>query len=272
MATKDPTIYWVGTSKNRKTGNIPQAFVGETEEECASTCRAVGCHLLPQRLGGPYIPKRDRKKACAGGLTELQKLALDQENSCYSWQGQTARAARSIRKAMDVGMEYYREMFAKGKDRTRAETRLMKEKKRRYTLDEAIDNSVRSARMVRWTAIGDGGMVGKEKADEICKKLDRAGLLLYGFTRSWLLESSQHWMGRVMASCFSLEEADQAIDMGWRASVVLPKGFKDVTFTTPKGRMGVVCPYIQGKRLVCNTCGLCVASKSGPVIGFPSHV
>ena len=245
---KEPRIYWVARSANRKTGDMPQAFVGETEEECAGTCKAVGCPLLPDYVGGPHMSRKKREKARKKieTLSDAVRAALEMDEHCYAWQGKSRQAMWTIRKTA-----------LKFKDR--------------YSLESALAGSVRSARMVRFTAIGDGGVLGPSAMAGILEKLGEHGMLLYGFTRAWLLDSSQHWKGWLMASCMDLDEADRAIDEGWRASVVLPKGFEGVTFTTPKGRKGVVCPYIQGKKTNCNTCGLCVASKRGPLIGFPAH-
>jgi hypothetical protein len=39
-----PAIYWRPTTNNRKTGNIPTAYVGATREEAKETCK--GCPLL----------------------------------------------------------------------------------------------------------------------------------------------------------------------------------------------------------------------------------
>jgi hypothetical protein len=245
----EPKLYWVARSNNRKTGDMPQAFVGETEEACADTCKSVGCPLLPDYMGGPHMSRGKREKARKKieTLSDAVRAALDYDEHCYAWQGKSRQAMWSIRKAA-------------------------KKHGDRYSLKTALANSVRSARMVRYTAIGDGGLVGPDTMADILESLGRHGLLLYGFTRAWLLEGSQHWKGWLMASCMNLDEADGAIDAGWRASVVLPQGFEGATFRTPKGRKGVVCPFIQGKRTNCNTCGLCVASKRGPVIGFPSHI
>ena len=147
----------------------------------------------------------------------------------------------------------------------------MKQLKDRYSLEEAIAKSVRSAKMVRFTAIGDGGVKDRAYADSIMDTLSKHGMELLGFTRHWVSGKADHWKGRLMASCFSLEEADEAVRQGWRASVVLPANQTEMVFKTPDGVHGVVCPFIQGKAVNCNTCGMCVASRRGPVIGFPSH-
>ena len=186
----------------------------------------------------PLLPKR------FGGKWE--SLSKSGCHGCYAWQGRVKAAAWGVRKAALKNAE-------------------------RYTLRQALLRSARSAMIVRYTAIGDGGLVNKEQSDTIVQTLKEFGVGLYGFTRAWRLNTSQHWKGRLMASCMDMEEADEAIAAGWRASVVLPQNHEGNTFTTPNGSRGVVCPYIQGKRVNCNSCRLCVASKPGPVIGFPSH-
>ena len=91
-----------------------------------------------------------------------------------------------------------------------------------------------------------------------------------------------------MASVESMDDADRAIDAGWRAAVVLPVKGQDSThnrvkdiptwngedFTTPKGRRIVVCPAQRPElRKDCNTCGLCDPTQHAGVqaIGFLQH-
>lgn len=42
--TAYPAIYWIPTTTNRKTGNVPTAFVGRSREESKKSC--AGCPLL----------------------------------------------------------------------------------------------------------------------------------------------------------------------------------------------------------------------------------
>ena len=140
-----------------------------------------------------------------------------------------------------------------------------------YSLRAALRDRVNSARMVRYTAIGDGGRVARDVADGIVATVRAAGLQLVGYTHHWREEQvADSWRGRLMASCDTLEDADDALNAGWRAAVVLPEDSGDTV--TPAGRTVKVCPAIKTDgRITCNDCRLCDGSARGPVIGFPAH-
>ncbi len=204
-------ILWAATSNNRKTGNVPTAWVGPTREEARASC--AGCPLL--------------------------------DKGCYAHSGTPLVALARIRRAA-----------TRGKD---------------YTLKAAINGALRSARMVRYTAIGDGGRVPVETADGIVADVKAAGLDLVGYTHHWREQPvSDAWRGRLMASCDNVADADAALAAGWRVAVVLPANSGDTV--TPGGRVVKVCPAIKTDgRITCNDCRLCDGSKRGPVIGFPAH-
>ena len=168
---------------------------------------------------------------------------------CYAHNGTASFALKSMFKA-----------FEKGKD---------------YSLATAIKKSVRSARIVRFTGVGDPSSISAKEAQSMVSQIHDAGMLVKGFTAGW--RKAKHWKGLLMASTFTMKEADKAIEKGWRASVVLPADFvgfgaKKSAFTTPGGNHGVICPHQMGARVTCNSCRLCVAEKPGPIVGFLSHV
>lgn len=140
------------------------------------------------------------------------------------------------------------------------------------TLTAALAGAVRSARMVRLSAIGDVGRCGKAMADAIVSEVKAAGLAVVGYTHHWReAEVSDAWRGRLMASCDTLEDADRAISEGWRATVILPEGIDGDT-RTPGGALVKLCPaQASDGRATCNTCRLCDGSRSGPNIGFRFH-
>ena len=141
-----------------------------------------------------------------------------------------------------------------------------------YSLVTALDHASRSARMVRLGAIGDPAALAPIDGAFIRRMVARAGMSLVGYTHGWVLASATQWRGRIMASCDSLEDADRAIDAGWRATVVLPSDHEGRIFSTPARHTGIVCPAIlKPGKVTCNTCRLCDGSKDGPVIGFPDH-
>lgn len=141
-----------------------------------------------------------------------------------------------------------------------------------YSLETALANSRRAAKMARLGGIGDPGALRNVKA--VIRKIRDFGLDAVGYTHHW--RGRPDLAGELMASCETLEGADQAIDSGYRAAVVLESDFlaknKGRKFTTPKGRNGIVCPAIvSNNKVTCNDCRLCDGSKPGPVIGFPDH-
>lgn len=136
-----------------------------------------------------------------------------------------------------------------------------------YTLKAALLKSKRSAKMARFGAIGDPAALGIDYIKKAVGVIRDFGMDAVGYTHHW--ERAPEFAGVLMASCDSIEQADTAIDMGYRAAVVLPWDHEG-RFTTPAGRKGIVCPAITGG-ITCNECRLCDGSKSGPVIGFPDH-
>lgn len=140
------------------------------------------------------------------------------------------------------------------------------------SLAYALENSSRSARMVRLGAIGDPVALSPLDGAYIRATVKRAGLALIGYTHGWRMAKANRWRKSIMASCETLAEADQAIAAGWRATVVLPADHTGRTFKTPAGGTGVICPaQLAPKAVTCNTCRLCDGSTRGPVIGFIDH-
>lgn len=148
----------------------------------------------------------------------------------------------------------------------------------RYTLGAALARRVKTARMVRLTALGDIGRCGVDVARGIVATVRAAGPDVVGYTHHWREpEVSAAWRGTLLASCESLSDVDAALDAGWRASVVVPQSVPR-SFLTPRGRRVVVCPAtidrgqsVNVKKVTCNDCRLCAGSKPGPVIAFPIH-
>lgn len=223
METKTKML-WVGTSKNPKTGNIPQGYVGQTRDIAKKSCE--GCPLL--------------------------------EKSCYHWKGSSQMGHGAMARGHAKSPE-------------------------RYTLESALNNSVRSARYARGAVGGDPSAIDRETVqgyhDQI-RSFGLRGLILYTHFASG---KGSHLKGLAMASC-DLEEADQHVTNGWRAAAVLPmkmegvKKFKDVPtydgreFKTKDGRKVVICPAQTKRGVDCNTCGLCdPMKKAADVIGFLMH-
>jgi len=184
------------------------------------------------------------RESCRG--CPLAPKDVGGNGACYSHSGSPAIAHNSIRKAA-----------AAGKDRT---------------LTAAIRGAARSARMLRYTAIGDGGRTAPGVAARIVEAARAARLQLVGYTHHWREAAvAAEWRGRLMASVESMTDADAALAAGWRAAVVVPVDTPS-RGTTPNGARFVVCPaQTSDGRVTCNDCRLCDASKPGPVIAFREH-
>ena len=188
---------------------------------------------------------REESKASCKGCPMLKN------GDCYSQFGTASMAHSSM-------------IRANNKAKARGE--------RRYTLKQALLKSKRSAKMARLSAIGDPGALPLEYLRKAIKAIRAMGLDPVGYTHHW--RGLPELAGVLMASCDALEDCDQALEMGYRAAVVLPWDHQG-SFTTPQGAKGIVCPAMtaeeRGASLTCNECRLCDGSKRGPVIGFPNH-
>lgn len=188
--------------------------------------------------------REECRESCRG--CPLAPKDIGGNGACYSHSGSPAIAASSIRKAA-----------ARGADRS---------------LAAALKGAARSARMARYTAIGDGGRVAPGVADRITSTVRAAGLQLVGYTHHWRdALVAADWRGRLMASVDTLADADAALAAGWRAAAVVPAD-QPARGTTPGGARYVVCPaQTSDGRVTCNDCRLCDGSKAGPVIAFREH-
>jgi hypothetical protein len=217
-------------------------MLSETSILWAPTSRNVKTGNVPTAWVGET--RTECRESCRG--CPLAPADVGGDGSCYSHSGSPAIAASSIRKAA-----------ARGRDKS---------------LIAAIRGAARSARMVRYTAIGDGGRVAPGVADRIASTVRDAGLQLVGYTHHWRdALVSADWRGRLMASVDNLADADAALAAGWRAAAVVPED-QPARGTTPGGARYVVCPaQVTDGRVTCNDCRLCDGSRPGPVIAFREH-
>ena len=148
------------------------------------------------------------------------------------------------------------------------------EARRKYSIRRALANRLGSARMARLGSIGDPGALSHGFLAGVIDAITSERLDPIGYTHHW--RGRPDLAGMLMASVDSLEEADQAIDRGFRAAAVVPAEWKDdptkQRIKTPAGNPAIICPAIlEPKRVTCNTCRLCNGAKSGPVVMFPDH-
>lgn len=243
------------TTSNSKTGNIPTVLVGSNKEQALASCQKSGCPMLPERLGG--------KGGQINGTTKLK--------ACYAWNGTVAFANVALWKTVNRLREEVGEFPVT------------------YTVKHAISMASRYAKCIRVTSLGDVSALPPEQwKTEIEDPAAEAGLAIYGFTAGWRF--AEHLKGKVMASNFTMRTADNAVAKGWRSTCVLPKeavgeDWSKTRFQTPQGNKIVVCPHqvqearakLSGelipekKKITCNECRLCVASRPGPIIGFVEH-
>ena len=126
----------------------------------------------------------------------------------------------------------------------------------RYSLDSAFSKAARSARVGRFSVIGNAGILSMDEVKDIKKGFKRWNLGVLGYFYGW--KKYSHLKKFLMASTASIRDADNAISQGFRPATVLPANFKDEVFETPNGNIGLQCLAITQKNVNCNQCGLCV--------------
>lgn len=265
------------TSQNGKTGNVPQIMIGATREESIRSCRNVGCPLLHRKHGG--------QGGQPGDISREEARAKDLVTSvCYSQSGTGAIAhASAIRKA------------ERTVDTSQTNEGLV-------GLANSLKYRIMSAKIARLGTIGDPAELSRDVLHKMFDMVEAAGLRMIGYTHGWKTKANtpvvEFMKRRVMASCDTLEQADEAVDMGWQAAVTLPSTTTiDARPKTPAGRPVIICPAMTSKarykllrakkevgtltsdeekvlisiRMVtCNTCRLCSGDKAD-IIGFPLH-
>lgn len=146
------------------------------------------------------------------------------------------------------------------------------------SLDRALRKRLLMARYIRLPLTGDPARLTYSQLREVRDRADEEGLGVLAYTHFWAEASQTSTKGRLlrsmcMASCHSLEEADEAIAAGWKATVVVPHTDDGATRTTPAGHKAILCPAQATKRMpnpvTCNACGKCDPSRNvGEVILF----
>jgi len=215
---------------------------------------------IPQGYVG--ATKQQTETSCAGCKLRRKDPKTGEGGGCYYWQGQTQGAHESMR---------------------------VRERRHpdEYTLEYALKNCRRTARYLRAAVGGDPNVFDRTTVQSWHDKTKAAGLQGVLAYNHFFKDKGSHLKGLTMASCDTLEDADEAIDAGWRAAVTidshkLPGSKRKILnktpewageiYTTPKNRKVILCPAQVGRR-DCNTCGLCDATKHNnvPIIGFLRH-
>jgi hypothetical protein len=152
---------------------------------------------------------------------------------------------------------------------------------RTYAITYALKHRARSARMVRFSALGDVARADAKQVREAIRETIAAGLAVVGYTHFWREKRAAYLRGRLMASVSGETEAREANDQGWRAAMVMPAGTTGTLRNDDGSVFAVECPAIAaarfGKSFTCNDCAstrrgaLCDASIDAPNVYFADH-
>lgn len=138
-----------------------------------------------------------------------------------------------------------------------------------YSLQNALDNRAKSAKYFRLGAIGDPSAV--KDVIKVGEKIREEGLGVLSYTHFWN-SRGEFLKGHAMASCDTWEEAEEATNRGWRATVHVDE-LKEKQGKTETGKRFTLCPAQRTEnKIKCNDCGLCDAKlKAAEIIVFLNH-
>jgi hypothetical protein len=135
----------------------------------------------------------------------------------------------------------------------------------RYDVRAALAKRAHSAKIMRFSSIGDPSAVGPVAALDIVQACYEYDVMLMGYVAGW--RKARWWKGILRASVTSDADMQEALDLGWKTTRVAPMGT-----TAPPGGIGIMCPIKMGATCDCNGCRLCLHEKKHPsVIWFPDH-
>ena len=193
-----------------------------------------------------------------GGSGEYKELGL---KPCYAHNGSVSWGTKNIFKALEKGSKTLED----------------------YSVYDGFRMSARTAKYFRCSSIGDISVVTPNRFKTILKEAAIYGLKPLGYTAD---KTATHLKDSLLLSCPTMEETDEAVKNGWRATTIFKSwDGKKKTFTTPQGNKGIVCPeQTQAKsgkeitprnKITCNICGLCSQGNQHTtkykVIGFITH-
>jgi len=167
-------------------------------------------------------------------------LRPDAGGGCYAWNGNSQRGANSVRKATAAG--------------------------RPADLQTVLERTPRSAKAVRFGAIGDPARVKRSKVNADISLARKEGFKVLGYSHHW---KSEPWNGRLkntfLASCETMEQAEEAAEKGWLVALAGPVWVEGM----------VTCPHYARPEIQCNRCGLCdvpTLQRTGYTgVVFPAH-
>jgi len=242
-------IWAKARTANKKTGDIPALYIGESIAQARASCR--GCPLLPE------------------------KGSRSQPVKCYAWSGTVRLAIGAVFLKATRGRSH----------RGMAGSKTLRDSGE-HTVEGALAGRASTARHFRFGAIGDPARAGRQDFWRAVRKIRRAGLKILAYTHHWRKYRNRGLKKVCLASCDSLLDADRALEAGWIPAAILPRGSEPTSrnvHETPDGNRLLACPnQTQSQRgdrkpIQCDRCGLCNPShpvwRKGAVqgIGFYDH-
>ncbi len=179
--------------------------------------------------------REETLRSCSGCA-----LAPEGEGGCYAWSGRSCRGANSVRKAANRG--------------------------RPSRLVDVLDRTPRSAKVVRFGAIGDPARVKRETVLADIALARSEGFKVLGYTHFWANEPRTGVLrNNFLASCETEEQAREAAERGWLVALCGPHFYPGL----------LTCPNFKRPEVQCNRCGLCDIptlrkTKHGGIV-FPAH-
>ncbi len=229
-------MLWRPTSRNDKTGNIPQGYVGESKSATEESCS--GCKWR----------RKDPVTKDGGG--------------CYYWQGQTQGAHHSMRiRSRDYPIQYTLSYALEHAVRTARYIRAAVGGD-----PNVFDRPTVQSWHDKAKAAGFKGML------IYCHFFDTKGSHLKGLAMASCDDLAQAdaavnagWRAAVTITSHKAPGAN-------KPQLRNKPEWNGQQYTTPEGREVVLCPAQIGKR-ECNTCGLCDPTTHDrvPIIGFLQH-
>jgi len=167
-------------------------------------------------------------------------LRPDAEGGCYAWAGNVSRGANSVRKAVAAGKP--------------------------GDLTAVIARTPRSAKCVRFGAIGDPARVKRERLLADVDLARAEGFKVLGYTHHWKGEPITGVLrSTFLASCETAAQAEEAQARGWLVALAGPESAAGM----------VTCPHYARPEIQCNRCGLCdvpTLRRTGfKGVVFPAH-
>lgn len=198
-------------------------------------------------------------------MSTCQGCPLLESKLCYSQYGTVGRfGLRAISKAAETG--------------------------KNYTIEAALCDRHPRARYVRFGSIGDPAAIPAETYNRHVAMVRSHGLGVLSYTHFWRTRG-RHLKGKALASCDSLEDAEAAVNEGWRATLHV-KTMPQAQGVTEGGHNYTLCPAQRGYKqlgpkqrrrdnphydpkysgMTCNSCGLCDPSRKGlDIVIFEEH-